>query len=257
MAQTESFSFYNLENDDLDKPIYRIFPKERLIQMFDEQKNVLVRPGKWEDPFENFILKSTAMDSEGNKVTFSFHDEYYGQCWTTLKASDAMWRIYSPDRFDVDGKKLPPNGLRIKTTMRKLADSLGQPCGKFGPVQSSIGKVRYLKDAELKDFAKNGLRSAITGESIAQTLLAKRKAFSHEREIRLIYSDINNSHSDSDIYKYKIDPHDLIDQIMLDPRLTPEEAKAVKAEVRSKTKFKGTVKRSFLYTLSDDLVVNV
>lgn len=257
MSQNEKFSFYNLKDSDLDKNVYRIFPQDYLFSMFSNRENVLVRPGKWEDPFENFILNSTAITGAGEEVTFDFHNDYYGQCWTTLKASDAMWRIYSPDKYDAKKSKLPPDGIRIRTTIRKLASSLGAPLGKLEPLNSSVGKVKYMKDNELKDFAKSIFQTSISEESIVQTLLAKRNAFSHEKEIRVIYSDINKINTNGDLFKYQIDPHDLIDQIMLDPRLSVGDADTLKSKIRKVTKFKGTIKRSLLYTLSDDIVVRI
>ena len=37
------------------KNIYRIFTIDRLIEMFDEKVNTLVKPELWDDPFENFL----------------------------------------------------------------------------------------------------------------------------------------------------------------------------------------------------------
>jgi hypothetical protein len=36
----------------LETKIYRIFPRERFIQLFEEDRNALVLPTMWEDPFE-------------------------------------------------------------------------------------------------------------------------------------------------------------------------------------------------------------
>jgi len=32
----------------------------------------------------------------GEVVEWGFREDFFGQCWTFHKASDAMWRIYSP-----------------------------------------------------------------------------------------------------------------------------------------------------------------
>jgi hypothetical protein len=53
--------------------------------------------------------------------------------------------------------------------------------------------------------------------------------------------------SGSKLLKYQIDPHSLVDQLMLDPRLSPEEAAKVKTEIRRKTGYRGSIKRSLLY----------
>ena len=35
--------------------IYRIFPRVRFFELFKEQRNALVQPRKWQDPFENIF----------------------------------------------------------------------------------------------------------------------------------------------------------------------------------------------------------
>jgi len=50
-----TLNFINFKESDLDKYIYRIVPLSRLYELFDKTENVLVKPGMWEDPFENFI----------------------------------------------------------------------------------------------------------------------------------------------------------------------------------------------------------
>src|SRR5712692_2119511 len=41
-----------------DAFVYRIVKTERLLRFLRTGENVLVKPALWEDPFENFILKS-------------------------------------------------------------------------------------------------------------------------------------------------------------------------------------------------------
>lgn len=58
-----------LTEEQLDKNIYRIFSFDRLTEMFNERKITLLKPKKWDDPFENFILKSIGRfpDNRNNK----------------------------------------------------------------------------------------------------------------------------------------------------------------------------------------------
>lgn len=81
----------------------------------------------------------------------------------------------------------------------------------------------------------------------ATTLLVKRPAFNHEREVRLILVLDDKSKSAEDTFSYPLDPNDLIDQIMLDPRMPQDKANYLKRELKSKARFAGTVKRSLLY----------
>ena len=229
-------NYLNLSEAEKSRKIYRIIAVERLYQLFERRENVLVRPSRWEDPFENFVLNSHARLPDGTLVRFGFNNDFYGQCWTLQTASDAMWRIYSPEA----------NGVRIRTSVRKLARSLSSGLGEWAQVQAFIGKVRYLRDAELLDFANSVFAHGLDPVPLANTLLVKRKAFVHEREVRLLYFEKENSGT-NELFPHSIDPHALIEQIMIDPRLPVDQVDNLKKEIRSKTSFKGPIERSLLY----------
>ena len=169
-------NYLNLNEADKNRYVYRIISTARLYELFANRENVLVRPSMWEDPFENFILNSPAKLNDGTVVQFGFHKSYYGQCWTLNQTSDAMWRIYSPTS----------DGVRIRTTIRNLALSLSGGLGQWAHIQTFIGKVRYLSDKELLQFANHVFASGLDPAALAKTLLVKRKAFCHEREVRLL-----------------------------------------------------------------------
>lgn len=78
--------------------VYRVIPRHRFFELFSERKNALVLPANWDDPFENFILRSQVQTADGKIDKFLLHNKLYGQCWTLHKRSDAMWRIYSPNK---------------------------------------------------------------------------------------------------------------------------------------------------------------
>jgi DUF2971 family protein len=248
MNDGSNYCFLNPKGLSRDTFVYRIVPKNRFYELFDIQENVLVTPSMWDDPFENFVLKSLVLDSAGAQGKFGFHNDLYGQCWTLHKSSDAMWRIYSPHM----------DAIRIRTTIDKLANSLSVHLNNWAHVQCLIGQVRYLSEAKLKKFAELVFKNGIALESIGRTLLVKRKAFSHEREVRLMYleKDTNVSHANG-LYRYPIDPHAVIDQVMIDPRLSKLDAKALKKEIESKTGFQGEIKRSLLYAPPNGFVVKI
>ena len=110
-----------LEIANLDKPIYRIFPVNRFFEMIKEKKMAMVKPKLWDDPFENLLLSSRFQLDDGEIVNFESANSVYGQCWTEHRESDAMWRIYSPQK----------NGIRVSTTPRKLLSSLENHVGEF------------------------------------------------------------------------------------------------------------------------------
>lgn len=236
-------NYLNLSESEIDKPVYRIIPIDRLCQMFSEKTNVLVSPKKWDDPFENFIMRSTLEFGNGEFGSIGFCDNFYGQCWTTHKASDAMWRIYSHDT----------EGVRIRTTIRKLLESLKQNQDEWVNSQCFIGKVKYLPNKKLLNFANAVFSGLPKPATFAKTLLVKRPAFEHEKEVRLIYFD-RNGEVNNGLYAYKIDPHELIDQIMVDPRVTANDYSKIKENIIQSTGYNGLIKRSLLYAAPKNMI---
>lgn len=239
----------NIKQSELDQNIYRIISCERFSQLFESRKNTLVKPKLWEDTFENLALKSILKYSNGTEVCLDAHERLYGQCWTTSKASDAMWRIYSPNK----------NGIRIRTTIRNLLSSLDLANTNSAMTESCIGKVEYKSETAImsqarKSFTQDG---RITFGSLFQSLLVKRRAFEHEKEIRLIYLDWGHRLPDKNIYSYDINPHELITQIMIDPRMTYDEFKKLKNEIKQTTGYKGKIKRSLLYRLPETITIKI
>jgi hypothetical protein len=94
-------------------------------------------------------------------------------------------------------------------------------------------------------------------EALAQSLLVKRAAFQHEREVRLLYFERSNVKHADGLYRCAIDPHDLIDQIMVDPRLSVDKANRLKGQIKKRTGFQGDIKRSLLYAPPSGFVVKI
>jgi hypothetical protein len=228
-------NYLNLTSKDLDRSVYRIVEFKRFQQILEGRSNTLVSPALWEDPFENFILKCPIVLVTGEIGQAGFRDQYFGQCWTLKNASDAMWRIYSHDK----------QGIRIRTTIRKLAEGLASHCEEWAAVCAFIGKVQYLNKKKLKAFAHRTW-DRVDPANFAKTLLVKRPAFSHEGEVRLIYFERDDGRRGEKLYTYPVDPHALIDQVMCDPRLGPEEFSALSNRIRG-TGYAGPILRSLLY----------
>ena len=220
--------------------IYRTLPLRRLLAMFASKQNGLARPRLWEDTFENLLLTSL-VDINGSTGNFSFANDLYAQCWTLESYSDALWRIYSADQ----------KGIRIRTTVGKLLDSLSAPDAVHNPISCFIGKVEYLKESELKKFASKHFLNGIDtdGENVAETLLAKRKAFQHEKEVRLIYRSPTTTDNKDDIYLHGLDCHKTIDRILVHPQLAEMEAQVLIKGISAVTSFKGEISQSKLYRL--------
>lgn len=213
--------FKNLNATERRGYIYRFVSEEKLLGMFTSRNNVVVNPCKWADPFEDFLRRVTGIPRDG----------WFGQCWTRKKASDAMWRIYSQDS----------TAIRIRSTPEKLASASRNPEWRV-----IIGRVTYRKEKEIETVLRAANAKSADPTSVAQTLLTKRLAFRHEGEVRLLIYAPDTSTANG-LLRYSIDPHTLIDQVMLDPRLLKNAADDAKVRIRETTGFAGTIKRSLLY----------
>lgn len=235
-----------LDEFDLNKAVYRIFSFSRLEQIFQENCLTLVKTKKWDDPFENFILNSRGLTSSGEPFNIAFRDNFYGQCWSQTKESDAMWRIYSPDK----------DGVKIKTTIKKLITSLYETSGEFKDISAFIGKVQYQNTKKLLEMLtdKERMSSKIldsTGRGQASTFFFKRTAFKHENEIRLIYN--SQRHMPNELYKFNINPLELIEEITFDPRSDIDFYNESKMKLRD-LGFTGNIARSELYEIPNLMV---
>lgn len=248
----------NLDSKDIDLNIYRIYPLSRFMDIM--KQNVLVKTSLWEDPFENFILNSTGKLSTGETFTIASREQYFGQCWSWKRESDAMWRIYSQHIKDPKTQKLIIDniGIKVKSTIRKVFEPLfsiqnnhinpynGNPYN----LNSFIGKVKYHSKTDLiKLLEENGsdLIQDQLGIGQASTLMLKRLAFTHEKEIRIVYHNSKCSPTDK-IYSYTIDPNICFEEIVVDPRIPKDIYLQIRENI-VKSGFKNKIVQSGLYKL--------
>ncbi|MFI9665311.1 DUF2971 domain-containing protein (plasmid) [Klebsiella grimontii] len=219
--EPEKFNKNIININDLDTPVYRIFSLERFLELIAEKQLVLVQPSMWDDPYENFFLKTEVVsDDEEVGSLENLSNSWYGQCWTENEDTDAMWRIYSP------GKR----GVRVKTTIRKLFATLYDTSDTNCSLKYFIGKVDYKDKEEIIEFINSTSFSEfiLGGQNtqFAKVLCTKRTAFSHENEVRLIVDDIDHEKGSEGLYKINIDPEELFEEICFDPRLSSNEYSA-------------------------------
>lgn len=209
-----------------DERIYRVIPIDYLFDMFASQTNVLANPRTWPDPFERAVV-TTVFPSTA----------VFAQCWTRHTASDAMWRVYSSQATSV----------RIRTTTLKLARGL-LLAQRASTSKVAIAGVDYLHERQLVG-AVVGRRSDQQPSAKLRCLFLKRRAYLHEREVRLAMLDETGSTSD-ELYRYPVSPEQLVEQVMVDPRLAEDEAERLKIEIRERTGLpKRSVLRSLLYSV--------
>lgn len=231
-------NFLNLGEAELDQHVYRIMPQDFVIALFAERENVLSQVHNWKDKFENFQLKLGGI-LNGERFEFGFKDDFVGQCWTTDSLSEAMWGIYANDpavRY-----------LRIRSTPRKLLSGLQAAHPAMPQDTCFIGKVEYKRENQLKAYAENGGQLDLGARRFAEALLLKRHAFRHESEVRLLYFGDAATFDDKGLYRYEVDPHAMITQIMADPNRDRASWLTDKAAIAKATGFAGEIKRSKIY----------
>ena len=107
--------------------------------------------------------------------------------------------------------------------------------------------MSYETEPALKAYLANNGRLEISARGLARSLLLKRRAFKHEAEIRLLHFGDAGNCDTRGLYRYPVDPPDMITQIMADPNRDRRGWKADRAAIAKATGFSGQIKRSKIY----------
>jgi hypothetical protein len=164
--------------EEFDQPVYRIMREQHVLSLFQDSRNAMSRFGNWKDKFENFLMRS-GHEVNGIKSDNVLREKMVAQCWTKEKYSEAMWGIYANE----------PAGrfLRIKSTPRKLLKALCDAQPLLADELCRVGRVDYKKTDEIREWYDQNKSADVNQQLLFQSLLLKRKAFSHEKEVRLMH----------------------------------------------------------------------
>jgi hypothetical protein len=180
-----------------NQKIFRYVNIKQFMSMVENQKTNFTHVIDWEDTWE-VPLKRIPVDSEMGESDEVFENYKYvfGQCWSKNGNSDAMWRIYSPNK----------EGILIQSTVKKLLDSINLDYGL-------VASVIYYDDLyeSICELSEKAYDADLAGA------LLKRKAFRHEEEIRILSMFPYNNEQDKYI-EVNLEPNRLIEGIILDPR---------------------------------------
>lgn len=183
------------------KSLYRFISLPSFVNLVEHKKERYVNPCTWEDTCEGYLLR--LLEKKGNiedvlmelMNTFSRGNPEaatknyfklwcarwlcYGQCWTTMMESDALWRIYSYDRMSI---RIETNEEEIKSLFsnQNISDSY----------IVRIDDIRYDLDADqqFKTFSEL-MQDVYDSKHITEPYYHKREAFKHEYETRVILLD--------------------------------------------------------------------
>ena len=251
----ENLKAANVISLDLDAPIYKYIPFKYLKLMIQNSNLYFGKVSSWEDVYENWFLKEQMVLSSGEKVSAKeLIPGVFGQSWTLQEESDAMWRIYSKlDR--TLHEYLDDTAVRIKTTARKLYNVIYANDEDFNT--SYIGAVKYLSQ---NDFLKmqdslSPLNPLDLSEVFVKSYFFKRAPFEHEKEVRpiLIYSPKHENFG-KDGVSFDIVFDNLIDEMVTDPRLTPDEYRTVRGQLIGLGAKSDKVRNSELYNIPPHVI---
>lgn len=257
-----------------DLRIHRIVGIERFLQLIHEKSLTLMAPEKWQDPYEKALQAHYELQGEKERV-----EKVFGLCWSLDGRSDALWQIYSPNKL----------GIKVSSTVSHLVRSFKTP--QAGLDEVYLGQVIYLPEStNLKvpapwpskplglsesDFSRPIRTFANAIDEIVQyrpneltqnyrkkarAFLVKRRAFQHEKEIRLLcFRDSalcdqmqTEREKENKVINIPVSLEHLIDQVELDPRMGDDVAEALIALIRPMlphlTKA-NQFKKSSLYTI--------
>lgn len=181
--------------------LYRIISLETFVDLLHHKRERYVRPSTWEDTFEGYLYSKLYDVEERKKIIREIYYNVcprnykatidnilklehakmfvYGQSWSKLAESDAMWRIYSYNK----------HSIQIHTTdarMRKIFDTVPD-------IKYDIKRIKYDVDSQ-DDITSIQIRQLKKSLSIYEPFLHKRTAFKHEAEYRVLIDDTQKYH---------------------------------------------------------------
>ena len=245
----------------------RFMPFERFYDLVLSDLDSLSHPMMWDDPFESVFCN--ALELEPGKFNIPYlYVETHMQSWTHGDESDAMWRIYSPNR----------NGVMVTASVDDLLSILPTKRSSKIPVQNYLGLVKYVSEAQFESALSDGkvIRALLDNHAGAimgmnplyfVPLLMKRQAFEHEREVRVIIAKLRDEpegmlfseNQDSKKFVSKVlarvqrldceimnNFYARLPEVTLDPRVDDATAARFEGMLR-RIGFKGDVRRSTLY----------
>lgn len=171
--------------------LYKFMPFESFVDVAVNRRMFLNQVLNWEDPYEadamrellreilKDVIDEVTPEIKAEVIRYA-HRSIYGQSWTLLSESDALWRIYSPDKM---GVCLVVDQHFIQPAECWTGDQGAVKKEKLSTIQR---EVTYCTVDEARHKVLS-LRQKDQKWSIdpAECCFYKRIEFSHEREYRL------------------------------------------------------------------------
>lgn len=230
--------------------LYKYIPFKFVVSLLESNSLFLNSIMQWEDSYENFLLKQNFMTTKKNPVGENIIKKcfsgFYGQSWTDIKSSDAMWRIYSCTPKSISHTwDLGNVAIRVESSTEQLK-SLSTP-STWGV---EMRKIRYVSNVEIKECLDDlpVINRHNMTKYILESLFMKRVEFQHESEVRL-FVHVPSTEKIHNSITIPVIPNDIISEFVVDPRLTDEQYNMIKMKLIECGAKENTIRKSKLYDL--------
>lgn len=155
---------------ELDTPINRFLTFPSFMTILEEKKMPLRKIIKWDDPWElpaRYLI--------GADIFKEREKEYkvFGNCWTRVPESDALWRIYSQDC----------KGICISSTVGMLKNTIAK---QYPKISACIAEITC---DDVGNFLLPNIFYGKYSDKYPDPYLdvcIKSPAFKHEKEVRFM-----------------------------------------------------------------------
>ena len=239
----------NCNTNILGESIYRVFKIEHILEWFNTGKLAFCRLNKWEDPWEAYLFEHIVQTNKG-LITLPYINTVYAQCWTLNEhENDMIWKLYSPNK---NGVRIKSKVINILTSIKKSEEFFSKKY-KYDP-ELFIGKVQYTKYIKRIPKSIKRLKEKKLTKQIMNIPFRKRKEFIHEKEFRFCYCtnnlSFNNLYCEAPkLIKFSVDPNDVIEEILFDPRMDQNLLNCYEDCFRFKCGFNKKIEQSKFYKI--------
>jgi len=200
-----------------------------LLDMLKNNTLTFAQVKRWPDVYEAYLARYELRDSNGNHIPLVGNDgrplldQYYGQCWANVDyPSELLWSARCPDE----------HGVCIVSSIKKVKGIIKTISLQERP-GVKFATVRYVPKRTLDSRVRTAEGFLERIRSGNDFLFEKRTEFQDEREYRIIL-DLSDSairqkviaSGAGDFCRINIDLPAIIDEIILDPRMSENEAAA-------------------------------
>lgn len=219
-----------------DCPVYRIFELPNQLADIKDSKFTLVNPVIFKDRYENPLLDMEFTDETGQTLTLNgVVRHYYVSSWTYDEEENPYsWVFYTRGNM----------GIRLKSTVGKVMEEMLNLANPYCELSFHAGTVDYYEREEIDAWLSNSHYTDFLdslGQLSVTSLMALRNDHTDEKEVRFVFShrpNTDNHFIDSNVTigdelcKHPINWQSVIDEIVLDPRISDEQFEETEQQLR-------------------------